>query len=391
MIRFENISKQYKGKYAVERINFWVKKGHFVAIIGASGSGKTTLLKMINRLIKPTSGSIYIDGQNINEIDEVSLRRKLGYVMRQTGLFPHMTVAENIELMPKLERISSEKIYENTRQLMEMVGMSYGEYADCYPVELNEEQLKRVSIARALSLDPDIVLMDGPFLGLDPMTRSKLQDLLIDIQAKLKKTIVFVTDDMDEAIKVADEICVMKEGKILQYDLPENILKDPINELVSDFVGKNRIWSSPEYIKIIDIMVEKPVTAAKDFSILQCIDQMRQNKVDTLLIVEEDQKLVGIVKGNDLRGIEDKTQTAEAFMSKNFPTLFPDHCILDALKIVNEHYASPVPVVDPEFRLLGLITRSTLVAALSQQYFDYGEEEKAWTSGHILQQIIYKS
>ena len=378
MIRFENISKHYKTKQVLNHINFSIQKGQLVAIIGGSGCGKTTLLKMINRLIKPTSGAIYIGGKNIKHMDEVALRRKIGYVIQQTGLFPHMTVRENIELIPKLQNIQVETIHENTRKLMKMVGLNYDEFSERYPTELSGGQQQRVGVARAFATDPDIVLMDEPFSALDPITRSDLQDELVRLQSKLKKTIVFVTHDMDEAIKIADAICIMKDGKILQYDTPENILKYPINEFVSDFVGKNRIWSSPEYIKISDIMIERPITASKDLSILKCIDKMRQNKVDSLLIVEEESKcLLGIVKAKHLRGIEDKTQSAETFMSKNFPVLSPKHCILDALKIVTENHLSTVPVVDAHFSLVGLITRSSLVTALSQQYFDYIEEEMA--------------
>lgn len=378
MIRFEKITKQYKTKQVLNDVNFSIERGNLVAIIGASGCGKTTLLKMINRLIKPTSGSIYIEGQNIKHMDEVALRRKIGYVIQQTGLFPHMTIRENIELIPKLQNIQAETIHENTLKLMKMVGLNGEEFLDRYPTELSGGQQQRVGVARAFATDPDIILMDEPFSALDPITRSDLQDELVRLQSKLKKTIVFVTHDMDEAVKIADAICIMKDGKVLQYDTPENILKNPINEFVSDFVGKNRIWSSPEYIKISDIMIERPVTASKNLSILKCIDRMRQNKVDSLLIVEEETNhLLGMVKASRLRGIEDKTQIAEAFMSKNFPTLSPEHCILDALKIVTENHISTVPVVDSNFSLKGLITRSSLVTALSQQYFDYTEEEMA--------------
>lgn len=200
----------------------------------------------------------------------------------------------------------------------------------------------------------------------------------MQLQAKLKKTIVFVTHDMDEAIKIADMICIMKDGDILQYDTPENILNNPVDEFVSSFVGKNRIWSSPEYIKVSDIMIEQPVTATKDLSVLKCIEKMRRNKVDSLLIVDRDTRcLIGIVKASRLRGIEDRTQSAEQFMYEDFPALLPDQCILDALKIVTENQVSTVPVVDEQRRLKGLITRSSLVTTLSQQYFDYegGEAE----------------
>ncbi|MDR1772528.1 MAG: ABC transporter ATP-binding protein [Hungatella sp.] len=378
MIQFERISKRYKTKQVLNQITFTINSGTLVAIIGESGCGKTTLLKMINRLIKPTSGTISIDGENIGGMDEVALRRKIGYVIQQTGLFPHMTVKENIELIPKLEKMSSKDVEDNTRKLMQMVGLDCEEFLNRYPTELSGGQQQRIGVARAFATDPNIILMDEPFSALDPITRSDLQDELVQLQAKLKKTIVFVTHDMDEAIKIADMICIMKDGDILQYDTPENILNNPVDEFVSSFVGKNRIWSSPEFIKVSDIMIEQPVSAAKDLSVLKCIEKMRRNKVDSLLIVDrESRRLSGIVKASKLRGIEDRTQLAEQFMYEDFPTLLPDQCILDALKIVTENQVSTVPVVDEQRRLKGLITRSSLVTTMSQQYFDYegGEAE----------------
>lgn len=378
MIHFEQISKSYKTKKVLNQVTFSIKDGSLVAIIGESGCGKTTLLKMVNRLIKPTSGKIYIDDKDISTMDEVALRRKIGYVIQQTGLFPHMTVKENIELISKLENMSPSEMEDNTRKLMQMVGLDCDEFLHRYPTELSGGQQQRVGVARAFATDPDIILMDEPFSALDPITRSDLQDELVQLQAKLKKTIVFVTHDMDEAIKIADMICIMKDGDILQYDTPENILNNPVDEFVSNFVGKNRIWSSPEFIKVSDIMIDRPVTASRDLSVLKCIDKMRQNKVDSLLIVERDsRRLAGIVKAGKLRGVEDRTQLAEQYMYEDFPTLLPEQCILDALKIVTENQVSTVPVVDDQRRLMGLITRSSLVTTLSQQYFDYegGETE----------------
>ena len=376
MIEFKNISKGYKTKKILKNINLNIERGKLITIIGESGCGKTTLLKMINRLIKPSSGAIYIDGKNIKSIDEVMLRRNIGYVIQQTGLFPHMTIRENIELIPKLQKIDSDKIFENTKKLMQMVGLKSEEFLERYPIELSGGQQQRVGVARAFANDPDIILMDEPFSALDPMTRSDLQDELVELQSKLKKTIVFVTHDMDEAIKISDMICIMKDGEVLQYDTPENILKNPVDDFVSNFVGKNRIWSSPEYIKISDIMIDKPVTAYKELSIFKCLDKMRQKKVDSLLIIDpSEHNLLGIAKASRLRSVEDKTQPVERFMNEKFPTLLINESILDALKVVTEKQISTVPVVDDKNCLLGLITRSSLVTTLSQQYFDIEEEE----------------
>lgn len=377
MIQFEHITKAYKTQRVLTDVNFTIDKGELVTIIGESGCGKTTLLKMINRLIKPSSGAITIHGENIKNMDEVALRRKIGYVIQQTGLFPHMTVQENIELIPKLQKTDPAELAENTKQMMQMVGLDCDEFLNRYPTELSGGQQQRVGVARAFATNPDIILMDEPFSALDPITRSDLQDELIQLQSTLKKTIVFVTHDMDEAVKIADKICIMRNGSILQYDTPENILKNPADEFVSHFVGKNRIWSSPEFIKVSDIMIEKPVTTTKEMSILKCIDKMRQNKVDSLLVVDRDSKrLLGMVKASQLRGAADKTQTAEVFMKKNVLTLQPEESILDTIKLVTENHSSTVPVTNADGRLVGLITRSSLVTTLSQQYLDVGEEDE---------------
>lgn len=376
MIEFKDISKSFKAKDVLKSINFTVDAGKLVAIIGESGCGKTTLLKMVNRLIKPSSGTILIKGEDIQAASEVELRRNIGYVIQQTGLFPHMTVRENIEIIPRVQKQDPEGITANTRKLMEMVGLSCEEYLDRYPIELSGGQQQRIGVARAFATNPEIILMDEPFSALDPITREDLQDELVALQGRMKKTIIFVTHDMGEAIKIADMICIMKDGAILQYDTPENILKSPINEFVSNFVGKNRIWSSPEFIKISDIMIENPVTAPGSLSVLKCMEKMRVKKVDSLLIIDRDtRKLEGMVKANELRSVRDNTQSVEELLDKEFPHLLPNQNILDALKIVTEQGISTVPVTDEKGYLRGLVTKSSLVTTLSQQYFPFGEED----------------
>ena len=371
MIEFKGITKSFKGNEVLKGINLEIQTGHLVAIIGGSGCGKTTLLKMINLLIHPTSGEILIDGEDITKYDVIKLRRRMGYVIQQTGLFPHMTIRENIQLISKLEKVEPKKLEDTTIQMMNMVGLDPSVYLDRYPTELSGGQQQRVGVARAFATDPEIILMDEPFSALDPMTRSDLQDELVGLQSKLGKTIVFVTHDMDEAIKIADMICIMKDGKILQYDTPENILKNPADEYVSNFVGKNRIWASPEYIKVKDIMIERPITTTKEASIMNCIEKMRDNKIDSLPVIDmKSRKLLGIVKPKNIRKQKDKTIKALAVMEKNFPKLYLEDNITSALKVVNDSHSSAVPVIDEDGILKGLITKSSLVTTLSQQYID---------------------
>lgn len=369
MIKFDNITKNFKDKKVLNNISFEIAKGHLVAFIGASGCGKTTTLKMINRLIKPSSGKIYINGDDIWKKDVIELRRNMGYVIQQTGLFPHMTIKENIEIIPKVEKKDKKQTETRTYELMNMVGLSPEEYLNRYPAELSGGQQQRVGVARAFATDPDIILMDEPFSALDPITRIGLQDELIDLQSHLRKTIVFVTHDMDEAIKIADMICIMKDGEILQYDTPENILKNPVNEFVSSFVGKNRIWTSPEFIKAEDIMIESPVTCASNMSLLRCLEKMRSNKVDSLMVIEnKSRKLLGIVNAKQIQVSSNYSKDVSEIMNTNFISVAPNESIVEVLKLVEEYGVATVPVLDEKKTLLGLITKSSLVTTLSQQY-----------------------
>ncbi|MDP0506392.1 MAG: ABC transporter ATP-binding protein [Fusobacterium sp. JB019] len=374
MIEFRSISKRFKNVTVLKNLDLKINKGELVSIIGESGCGKTTLLKMVNRLIEPSSGTIFIKDNNIKKQNVIQLRRNIGYVIQQTGLFPHMTVKENIELIPKIENVNPETLEKNTLNLMSMIGLEPTKFLNRYPTELSGGQQQRIGVARAFATDPEIILMDEPFSALDPLTRSDLQDELIELQSKLKKTIVFVTHDMDEAIKISDRICIMKSGKILQYDTPENILKNPADSYVENFVGKNRIWTSPEFIKVKDIMIEQPVIASIDSKIIGCLEVMRSRKIDRILIIDlPTRKLKGIVTANKLRKEENKTKRISeipGLMETNFITLSPEENIINTLKIVDENRISTIPVVNENFILKGLLTKSSLVTTLSQQYLD---------------------
>lgn len=300
----------------------------------------------------------------------------MGYVIQQTGLFPHMTIEENIEIINTVERMDPAERLKKTKEMMEMVGLNAEEYLHLFPTQLSGGQQQRVGVARAFASEPDIILMDEPFSALDPMTRNDLQDQLVDLQDELKKTIVFVTHDMDESIKISDKICIMKDGQVLQYDTPENILKNPINEYVENFVGKNRIWSSPEYIKVRDIMMEQPAIALWKTPVFRCMERMKRHKVNALLIVSKDKELKGVVRATHLRNLEDKNQPVQNVMMTEFPRLKPDDNILDAIAAIKENaHRDMVPVVDDNNMLTGLITKSSLVTTLSQQYLEEVEDD----------------
>ena len=367
MIQFINVSKAYKEHNVIENINLEINKGELVVLIGPSGCGKTTILKMINRLIEPSDGQIKINGTDIEAQDPIELRRNIGYVIQQTGLFIHMTVRENIEIIPRLAKMPVSEIVDRTVKLMETVGLPE-EFLDRYPNHLSGGQQQRVGVARAFAMNPDIILMDEPFSALDPLTRSQLQDELVSLQSKLHKTIVFVTHDMDEAVKIADRICILQGGRILQYDTPENILKNPAHGFVSEFVGSKRIWSSPQLIRAKDIMITSPKTTYPYVPMFKGLEKMRIDNVDSLIVIDEDNHLLGIVRARSILNSADKSLPVETVMTPARVTADTEENIVSLLEKINGLNISNIPVTDRDNRLAGLITNSSLVTTMSHQF-----------------------
>lgn len=369
MIEFRKVSKAYKNNMVLKDISFNIEKGKFTVLIGESGCGKTTLLKMINKLIVPTKGDIFIDGKDIKEIDDIKLRRSMGYVIQQTGLFPHMTVRENITIIPRILKVDENKINKDSLEMMSMIGLD-DSLLDRYPSELSGGQQQRIGIARAFITNPNIILMDEPFSALDPMSRVALQDELLKLQEKLHKTIVFVTHDMDEAIKLADKIVIFDNGELVQYDVPENILKHPANDFVKNFVGKKRIWTSPKYIKVEDIMIDKPVTCFPNYTVFYCLNKMKMMKVDSLMVVDDKKNFLGVLYAESVTDKEAMNKEASEYMLKDIPIVKKGDSISTLAKLVTESRLSNIPVLDEENHLCGLITRSSLIMALSQQFLE---------------------
>ena len=371
MIEIKNIVKTAGGKVILDDISLTIESGSFVVLIGPSGCGKTTTLKLLNKLIEPTSGEIYIDGKPISKEDPIKLRRNIGYVIQNIGLFPHLTIKENIELIPKLKGDKSEEeISETTERLVKMVGIDPDEFLYKYPTELSGGQQQRIGVIRAIATDADIILMDEPFSALDPITRTQLQEWLYELQQELKKTIIFVTHDMDEALKLADKICIMQGGKIQQYDTAENLLKHPANSFVKDFIGSDRLWSAPEYIKAKDIMIKDPVKAIETRTVIQAMEIMRTNKVDSILVTDKNNLLVGILTVKELRqnGIQD--YYIYKVMNQDPLFIYEDCNLIEILNIMNNKNVGHIPVVSRDGQLVGLITRSSLLSVLSEQFLE---------------------
>jgi len=369
LIEFKSVVKKYRTKTIINPLSLKIEAGQLVVFIGPSGCGKTTLLKMINKLIQPTSGKIFVNGTDISTMNPIELRRNIGYVIQNTGLFPHMSIKENLELIPKLKGEDPDSIEKKTKELLEMVGLDPKEYLHRFPKELSGGQQQRVGVARAFSTNSDIILMDEPFSALDPVTRSSLQDELFQMQKELNKTIVFVTHDMDEAIKIADKICILKDGDILQYDTPENILKNPANDFVEGFIGKRRVWNNPELLLAEDIMIPQPVKITAMRNVLQAIEIMKDNKVDSLMVTDKHNVLKGLVTLKSIQLLNRNTPI-EMIMEQNVLSVSQDSNLISVLAIMNEHKIGYLPVVNSAKQLTGLITRSSILSALSSQLID---------------------
>ena len=381
MLSIKNLSKVYAGgEKAVDNMTIDIESGDFIAFIGTSGSGKTTALRMINRMIESTEGEITIDGKNIKELNPVELRRSIGYVIQQIGLMPHMTVKENIVLVPKLLKWSQEKKDEKAKELIRLVDLPE-EYLDRYPSELSGGQQQRIGVVRALAAEQDIILMDEPFGALDPITRDTLQDLVKKLQQQLGKTFIFVTHDMDEAIKLADKICIMTNGQVVQYDTPDNILRSPANDFVRDFIGQNRLIQDRPNIRTVKDAMIKPVTVHVDRSLNDAVNIMREKRVDTIFVVGNDEHLLGYLDIEDINeGLRHHKELIDT-MQRDIYRVRIDSKLQDSVRTILKRNVRNVPVVDSDNKtLLGLVTRANLVDIVYDSI--WGELESGNNDNH---------
>ncbi|MEO9325638.1 ABC transporter ATP-binding protein [Nocardioides sp. C4-1] len=295
-IVLDDVVKKYPGQKvpAVNSLSLTIPAGEIVMFIGPSGCGKTTSLKMINRLIEPTSGTIKIDGQDIKGQSENELRRKIGYVIQGGSLFPHMTVAKNIAIVPKMLGWDADRIDQRIDDLLDLVSLDPGKYRDRYPRELSGGQQQRVGVARGLAADPPVILMDEPFGAVDPITRQRLQDEMLSIQRELRKTIVCVTHDIDEAIKLGDRILILKEGAhVAQYDTPEAILGAPADEFVEDFVGAGSSLKQLSLVRVAEVELRKPTTAKVGDSVAEVKQRAESNGDRSVIVLDDRGRPVG--------------------------------------------------------------------------------------------------
>ncbi len=381
MIEFKNISKSYDKKHLIlKNINFKIKSGEFVVLIGESGCGKTTTMKLVNRLIDPTEGEVFIDGEDISKTDPISLRRKIGYVIQKEGLMPHMTIGENIELVPKLLKWDKHRRVERARELLQLLNLDPTIFYNKYPHEISGGQKQRVGIARALAVNPDIILMDEPFSALDPITRENIQDEILRLQKELGKTIIFVTHDMDEAIKLGEKIAFLKDGEIVQYDTPDEILKNPADDYIKQFIGKDRMWKTPSKLLVEDIMSKKYWTIEARSNLPRAFNLLKTHNTDFLIVTEKEggkyAEPIGIIfRKNLIYGIEHKISQIRDVMVTDFETLNKDNNLIEVIDKMSSKNARVIPVVNDKNRLTGVITNLGLVNAISRIAPDYGEDD----------------
>jgi osmoprotectant transport system ATP-binding protein len=365
-IELEDLSKRFPGSAqpAVDNVSMEIKAGEVVVLVGPSGCGKSTTLKMINRLIEPSGGRIRMGGEDVTDIDPVGLRRKVGYAIQSAGLFPHMTVAQNIGLVPKMIGWPKARIRERTEELLDLVGLDPGEFHGRYPRQLSGGQQQRVGVARALAADPPVLLMDEPFGAVDPITRDHLQDELIRLQHELRKTIVFVTHDFDEAIKLGDRIAVLRErSHIAQFDTPEAILTNPADDFVSGFVGAGAALKRLNLTRVRDVEITDYPTVTVDDPLQQIFNRLRAGGTNEVLLLDRRGRPYKWLRRGDLMRARGSLARAGQLVHD---TVTRDATLRDALEAVLTDNAGRVAVTGRRGEYTGVVDMETLMNSVHE-------------------------
>ncbi|MCC3289943.1 ATP-binding cassette domain-containing protein [Arthrobacter sp. zg-Y1110] len=363
-ILLEDVTKRFpgQGKPAVGGLTMEIPRGSIVMLVGPSGCGKTTTLKMINRLIEPTSGRIILDGEDVTGIDGDQLRRGIGYVIQAGGLFPHMTVGANIAVVPKMLNWDKDRIQARVDELLELVSLDPALYRDRYPKELSGGQQQRVGVARALAADPPVLLMDEPFGAVDPITRQRLQDELLHIQSELHKTIVCVTHDFDEAVKLGDWIAIFDEGaQLVQYDSPERILANPANEFVENFIGSGAGLKQLTLTRVNEVELTSPITAAIGDLASDTLSRLQGAGEQNAVVLDERERPIQWLSRRQLSRLDRHTDIVDP----KLPVIGNQSTLNDALDTMLVSSTGAALVTGPRDRFLGLITVQTVMEAIT--------------------------
>lgn len=373
MIRLENLTKQFKQKNgktfnAVDNINLYVPTGEICVFLGPSGCGKTTTLKMVNRLIQPSNGKIFINGQDTSELDVVTLRRQIGYVIQQIGLFPNMTIEENIMIVPHMLGWDKKKTHERASELMNMVALNPKHYLKRYPKELSGGQQQRIGVIRALAADAPLMLMDEPFGAVDPINRETIQNEFLEMQKQLKKTILLVSHDIDEALKLADRIAVFHQGKIIQKASPDELLAKPNSEFVASFVGQDRTLKRLLLVNASDVTDQQEAfTVYNDTSLSDAYHIMDEQDLRAITVIEHDNTPLGYITRRDARNAirnndgsvcEDKLQTFKV-------TAKADDNLRVVLSKLYQHDLVWMPILNEDGKYSGEISQDYIANYLS--------------------------
>lgn len=377
MIRLENLTKHFEvaGKepvIAANNVSMGVGKGEICIFLGPSGCGKTTALKMINKLIPKTSGKIYIDGRDTDDMDPIAIRRKIGYVIQQIGLFPNMTIEANICVVPDLLKMDKKQSREKARELMEMVNLEPNIFLKRYPRELSGGQQQRVGVIRALAADPPLMLMDEPFGAIDPINREVIQDEFLKMNEELGKTVLFVSHDIDEAIKMGDKIAIFREGVLEQCDAPDEILANPANSFVRDFVGSDRALKRLKLIGVTEAIMPFRMAVKPDDPLEKAADKMRSREAHIAVVVGPRGRPRGYITKEEIRG--DQAGTISEYIDPLPGTIHEKDNLHDAVSQMYAHASDWMPVVDDDGMYKGYITQHIIASLLGEAPRKYGDK-----------------
>ena len=374
-VLFEKVTKTYgDGTRAVDRLDLEIRRGELVSLIGPSGCGKTTTLKMINRLEEPTGGAITVDGMDIMSTDPVELRRRIGYVVQEIALFPHLTVAENIGVVPNLLGWPAKKTRARVNELLSMAGLSPEKYRFRLPDQLSGGQKQRIGVLRALASDPQVILMDEPFGALDPISRETLQNELVSLQKDLKKTIVFVTHDMGEALRISDRIVILRKGRVEQEGTPEEIQNSPKNDFVRSFIGEDRLSRMSPDDPVESITEEPWGKAAPWESAAEVLERMEENDREFIQVVDpKSGQWLGMALLGRVRRAASAGETVLKGVNRDRKLYAGEATLRDAAEMLSDRDIS-IPVLDGDGRFVGVIT-STALARLAVERLRSGTKE----------------
>ncbi len=365
-IRLESLSKRFPGEreLAVDELSIEIPEGEIVIFVGPSGCGKTTTMKMINRIIEPSSGRIFLDEEDVTKVNPDQLRRRIGYVIQQIGLFPHVTIADNIATVPRLLGWDKQRISERVDELLETVGMNPGQYRNRYPKELSGGQRQRVGVARAMSGDPDVMLMDEPFGAIDPITRDRLQNEFLRLQERIKKTIVFVTHDIDEAIKMGDRIAILRDqSRIAQFDTPERILVDPADDYVADFIGRGASLKRLSLSRVRDVELHDWPTVTERASHDDVRRTLDTSDKSAVLVLDDQRRPVQWVNADHLRRAPQGRPISEIGLPAD-AVVQPNATLSDTLnEMLTARYSCAI-VVDSDRNYQGIVDIETINEAV---------------------------